>query len=159
MIGVAIVALLAGCGGSSHSAATTTVSKLTHAQIVAAAKAKAAAAADARLLAKNGAKARAQGYEVHAGDVAGLKLLNTKLSHRGCDEFGNHGCWRVDILVFKHCDFFELDINELRGGKVLQTYVDNQSDVAPNTVLHGEFDATDDGVNLGTPVYTCTENS
>ncbi|HWB21513.1 MAG TPA: hypothetical protein VG652_01345 [Gaiellaceae bacterium] len=154
LVAVAVVALLSGCGGKSQppvpsvNIATTTVPKQTHAQLV-------AAAAVARQVAKAAAKARAQGYTVRAGDPAGYKLLNTKLSHRGCSEFGNHGCWRVEIVTFKRCSFFEMDINEMRRGAVVETYVDNQSDVMPNTPLHGEFDATEDNVTLADPVFTC----
>jgi hypothetical protein len=159
VLAVAIVALLTGCGGSSHpSTSTTAPPQKTHAQIVAAAHAKAAAAAEARQIAAAAAKARAQGYTVIKGDIAGYKLLNKALSHRRCSEFGNHGCWRVEIVTFKHCDFFEMDLNELRRGAVLETYVDNQADVAPNTPIRGEFDATGDNVSLGTPVFTCNKN-
>jgi hypothetical protein len=51
-----------------------------------------------------------------------------------------------------------MDINELRRGAVVETYVDNQSDVPPNKPLHGAFDATEDNVTLGTPVFTCNKN-
>ena len=159
VLAVAVVALLSGCGGSSHpSTSTTAAPPKTHAQIVAAARAKAAAAAEARQIAAAAAKARAQGYTVNKGDIAGYKLLNTELVHRHCSEFGNHGCWLMDIVTFKQCDFFEMDIDELRHGAVVQIYVDNQSDVLPNKPLHGEFDATEDNVTLGTPVFTCTKN-
>jgi uncharacterized protein YceK len=159
VIGLAVVTLLSGCGGSSHpSTSTATAPKQTHAQLVAAAHAKAAAAAETRRLTAAAAKARAEGYTVINGDPAGYKILNTQLSHRHCAEFGNHGCWRVDIVTLKTCPFFEMDINEMRRGAVVETYVDNQSDVTPNTPLHGEFDATEDNVTLGTPVFTCNAN-
>lgn len=157
VIGMAIVALLSGCGGGSHGTTSTTAPPKTHAQLVAAAHAKAAAAAAARKLAAAAAKARAEGYTVHPGDLAGYKL-NTTLSHRHCSEFGNHGCWRIDIVTLKECPFFELDMNEMRRGAIVETYVQNQSDVAPLTPIHGEFDATEDNVTLATPVFTCNAN-
>jgi uncharacterized protein YceK len=158
VVAVAVVALLSGCGGSSHPSTSTTVApKKTHAQIVAAARAKAAAAAEAHRLAVAAAKARAQGYTVNKGDPAGYKFL-TKLVHRHCTEFGNHGCWQVEIVTFKRCPFFEMDINEMRRGAVVETYRDNQLDVAPDTPIRGEFDATEDNVTLGTPVFTCNAN-
>ncbi len=123
LVAVAIVAFLSGCGGTSHPATSTTAApKPTHAQLVAAARAKAAAAAAARQVAKAAAKARAEGYIVEPGALAGYKLLNTTLSHHGCGEFGNHGCWRMQIVTFKACPFFEMDINELRRGAVVETY-------------------------------------
>jgi hypothetical protein len=157
VIGMAVVALLSGCG-SSHPASSTTAPPKTHAQLVAAAHAKAVAAAAARKLAAAAARARAEGYTVHPGDLAGYKLLNTKLSHHRCSEFGNHGCWRIDIVTLKECPFFEMDINEMRRGAVVETYVQNQSDVAPLTPIHGEFDATEDNVTLATPVFTCNKD-
>jgi uncharacterized protein YceK len=154
VVAVALVALLSGCG-SSHSSVGTTAPKQTHAQLVAAASARAAAAAEKRRLAEAAAKARAQGYTVKPGDVAGYRYLDGGLSHRGCDEFGNHGCWRIEVVTFKACDFFEMDIDEMRRGAVVETYRDNQSDVAANSPIRGEFDATEDNVNLGPPVFTC----
>lgn len=154
-MGVAVVALLSGCGGKSHSA-TTTAARKTHAQLVAAAHAKVAAAAAAHRLAVAAAKARAQGYTVNKGDPAGFKYLTTPKSRpRRCDEFGNFGCWMVEIVTFKQCPFFEMDVNEMRRGAVLETYRENQADVAPNTPIRGEFDATGDNTTLATPVFTC----
>lgn len=159
VLGFAVVVLLSGCGGSSHPSTSTTVApKKTHAELVAAAHAKAAAAAAAHRMALAAAKARAEGYTVLKGDPVGYKLLNTQLSHHGCTEFGNHGCWRIDIVTLKPCPFFEMDINEMRRGKVVETYRDNQADVQRNTPIHGEFDATEDNVTLGTPVFTCNAN-
>lgn len=159
VVAVVIVAFLSGCGGSSHPSTSSTVPlKKTHAQIVAAARAKAAAAAEAHRLAAAAAKARVEGYIVAPGAVAGYRFLNTKLSHRHCGEFGNHGCWRIEIVTFKHCGFFEMDINEMRRGAVVETYRDNQADVAPNTPISGQFDASEDNVTLGPPVFTCNAN-
>jgi uncharacterized protein YceK len=157
VIGMAIVALLSGCGGTSHPATSTTVApKKTHAQLLATAHAKAAAAAAAHRLAVAAAKARTEGYTVNNGDPAGFKYLTTPKSHpRRCDEFGNFGCWMVEIVTFKECPFFEMDVNEMRRGAVLETYRENQADVAPNTLIHGEFDATGDNTTLATPVFTC----
>ena len=158
LLAVAVVALLSGCGGSSHpSTSTTTTPKKTHAQIVATARAKAAAAAETRRIAAAAAKARAQGYTVNKGDPAGYKFI-TELVHRHCTEFGNHGCWTIQVVTLKTCPFFEMDINEMRRGKVVEIYRDNQSDVAPNKPIRGEFDATEDNVSLGTPVFTCDKN-
>jgi hypothetical protein len=153
LLAVAVVALLSGCGGSSHPSTSTTAPP-THAQLVAAAHAKAAAAAEARQIAAAAAKARAQGYTVNEGDPAGYKFI-TQLVHRHCTEFGNHGCWMMEVVTLKNCPFFEMDINEMRRGKVVEIYRDNQSDVAPNAPIRGEFDATEDNVTLGKPVFTC----
>jgi len=73
VIGMAIVALLSGCGGKSHPAPA--APKKTHAQLVAAAHAKVAAAAAAHRLAVAAAKARTEGYTVNNGDPAGYKYL------------------------------------------------------------------------------------
>lgn len=154
LLAVAVVALLSGCGGSSHPSTSTTAPPKTHAQLVAVAHAKAAVAAEARRIAAAAAKARAQGYTVNKGDPAGYKFI-TQLVHRHCTEFGNHGCWTIEVVTLKTCPFFEMDINEMRRGKVVEIYRDNQSDVVPNSPIRGEFDATEDNVTLGPPVFTC----
>jgi hypothetical protein len=153
LLAVAVVALLSGCGGSSHPSTNTTAPP-THAQLVASAKAKAAATAEARRIAAAGAKARAEGYTVNKGDPAGYKFI-TNLVHHHCTEFGNHGCWTIEVVTLKNCPFFEMDINEMRRGKVVEFYRDNQANVAPNTPIRGEFDATEDNVTLAKPVFTC----
>ena len=138
VVAVVIVAFLSGCGGSSHPSTSSTVAPEEDAR------------ADRRRCSREGGggsggapagrrgrQGAREGYIVAPGAVAGYRFLNTKLSHRHCGEFGNHGCWRIEIVTFKHCGFFEMDINEMRRGAVVETYRDNQADVAPNTPISG----------------------
>jgi len=179
LIGLAIAAVLSGCGATTALKPVTTsnatvTAKKTPAELAAATRArKAAARAAARartralVVAKRRAKARAkaaaiayaasnrwhQGYRMYSDSLAFKWLGSGSFS---CADYALNGCWKIEVLAHEGCNYLEVDSNEMKGGAIVGQLIANQANVPPDTPVIFELDA--DAANISeasAPTISC----
>jgi hypothetical protein len=178
---ISVAASGGGGGGAQPSASGAQVStpsrqatpKKTHAQLVAAARARAVerralarAQAKARAAAQARAKARAraaaaayaaanrwhQGYMLYSDSVAYRWLGSSEFS---CADYALNGCWKIKVVARDGCSYLEVNANEMKGGSIVGGLLANQTNVPAETPVIFELDADASGVSASAPQITC----
>lgn len=129
----------------------------------AAARARAAKRARAREIAQEKAAEAAdaaanrwhRGYTVYNGDdrIAYRWLSSSEVS---CQDFALDGCWQIKLITREGCSYLEVTANEMKGGTIVGSLLDNKTNIPAKTPVLMELDAdTSDSVEASPPQLVC----